>query len=257
MGKTAILYTCAHSHPEVPNDRADWMGEMIADIQPDIVFDLGDTHDMPSLSSHDTRYPKAMVAAQYGRDIEHGLEFLDRMRAPMKRRKRKRPFYVGMEGNHEYRIKKAIAHDPRLEGSRYGVSFSHLQTDYFYDEYHEYENTAPKVSSYEGVCFAHYVASGNYGTAMSGIHHAYGLVQKLHNSVVVGHSHKRGMYFKDDARPSPSIGLVAGCFKGKAESWAGQANNEWWKGCVILRGLECGSFDPEFVSLSRMEEAYG
>ena len=41
--------------------------------------------------------------------------------------------------------------------------------------------------------------------------------------------------FKDDAFPSPSIGLVAGCFKGGQEGWAGQANLEWWKGVVIKR----------------------
>ena len=72
---------------------------------------------------------------------------------------------------------------------------------------------------------------------MSGEHHAYSLIKKRHSSITVGHSHRRHIYFKDDAYPKPSIGLVAGCFKGGERGWAGQANLEWWKGVVIKRNI--------------------
>jgi hypothetical protein len=65
------------------------------------------------------------------------------------------------------------------------------------------------------------------------------------------------VYFKDSAHPRPIIGLVAGCFKGAEESWAGQANGEWWKGVVIKRELDKGVYEPEFVSMKRLEELYG
>ena len=92
---------------------------------------------------------------------------------------------------------------------------------------------------------------------MSGEHHAYSLVKKRHSSITVGHSHRRHIYFKDDAHPKPSIGLVAGCFKGSEEGWAGQANLEWWKGVVIKRNIDNGTYDPEFVSLERLKAEYG
>ena len=83
------------------------------------------------------------------------------------------------------------------------------------------------------------------------------MIKKRHSSTTVGHSHRRHLYFKDDAFPNPSIGLVAGCFKGGQEGWAGQANLEWWKGVVIKRNISSGAYDPEFVSLERLKAEYG
>ena len=255
--KTAIVFTCAHSDPRSDNSRADLLSSLIYDVRPDYVVDLGDTADLQSLSSHDTRYPQALVTASYEADINQYNDFQQRLRHKIKKAKVKRPAYFGHEGNHENRIKKALKNDPRLEGDRYGVSFKHLQTNYWYDEYHEYKNSAPAISEYDGVTYAHFIASGNYGTAMSGEHHAYNLLKKRHVSTTVGHSHKRSMFFKDDAYPNGAIGLVAGCFKGRQEEWAGQANNEWWKGVVIKRNIDNGMYDPEWVSMDRLEKEYG
>jgi len=155
------------------------------------------------------------------------------------------------------RLKKAISLDPRLEGDKYGISFSHLQTDHWFDEYHEYHNSGPAIADYDGVSYAHYFSAGNFGSAMSGIHHGYALLQKRNSSATCGHSHKRSLYFKDDAHPNPIIGLVAGCFKGAEESWAGQANTGWWKGVVIKREISNGFYEPQFVSMKELQKAYG
>ena len=257
MTKTAVVLTCAHSDPSIPNERFDWLGEFLYDIRPDYVIDLGDGADLKSLNSFDTRYPQAIVAQNYESDINHYNDAMDRMRRKFRTMKKRRPAFFGFEGNHENRIKKAIANDPRLEGATYGISFSHLQTDVWFDEYHQYNNSAPAIFDYDGVSYAHYIASGNYGTAMSGLHHAYGLVQKRHCSTTVGHSHKRSLFFKDDAHPNPTIGLVAGCFKGGEEGWAGQSNMEWWKGVIVKRNVQDGYYEPEFVSLGRLRDVYG
>ena len=255
--KTAVVFTCAHSDPSVPNDRFDWLGNLLYDIRPDYVVDLGDGADLKSLNSYDTKYPKAIIAQNYEEDINCYNDAQERLRRKFKQMKKKRPAFFGLEGNHENRIKKAIAHDPRLEGNKYGISFSHLQTNTWFDEYHEYNNSATSIADYDGISYAHYIASGNYGTALSGIHHGYGLVQKRHCSTTVGHSHKRSLFFKDDAHPNPTIGLVAGCFKGGQEGWAGQSNLEWWKGVIIKRNIQNGYYEPEFVSLERLRDIYG
>lgn len=255
-GKTAIVWTCAHASPEVSNERFDWLGSLIEDIKPDYVVDLGDGADMRSLNTYDTRYPQAIVTQSYEADIECYNEAMDRIWGRYRISKKKRPFRIGFEGNHEHRIKKALAHDPRLEGQKYGVSFKHLQTDYWFDEYHHYDNGGPAIADYDGVSYAHYFSAGNFGSAMSGIHHAYGLLQKRNHSSTCGHSHKRSVYFKDDAHPTPIIGLVAGCFKGAEETWAGQSNKDWWKGVVIKREISKGCYEPEFVSLERLRKAY-
>jgi hypothetical protein len=257
IGKTAIVWTCSHSTPEVSNERFDWLGDLIEDIKPDYVVDLGDGADMKSLNSYDTRYPQALVAQSYEEDIDHYNEAMDRVWGRYKVSKKKRPHRIGFEGNHESRIKKAIALDPRLEGNKRGISFKHLQTDHWFDDYHEYENGGPAIKDYDGVSYAHFFSSGNFGNAMSGTHHAYGLLQHRNHSSTCGHSHKRSLYFKDSAHPKGIIGLVAGCFKGGEEGWAGQANRDWWKGVVIKRNIDDGMYEPEFISLARLKAAYG
>ena len=256
-GKTVVVFSCAHTDPTVSNERFSWLGEFLYDLKPDYVVDLGDGADMRSLNTYDTRYPQAIVSQSYAADIEHYNDAMERMRWKFRHHKRKRPVYIGFEGNHENRIKRAISHDPRLEGSKYGISFSHLQTDLWFDEYHEYHNSAPAIADYDGVSYAHYFSSGNYGTATSGMHHAYSVISNRNHSSTCGHSHKRSLYFKDAAHPRPIIGAVVGCFKGAEESWAGQANNEWWKGLVIKREVSHGVYEPEFVSMKRLEEMYG
>lgn len=249
--------TCAHVTPEVSNNRFTLLGRFLYDLKPDTFIDLGDFDDMKSLNTFDTRHPKAIVQQNYGRDIEYGQEARERIWEPFKRNKKRMPFRVGFEGNHENRIKKAVASDPRLEHPKYGISFDHLQTDQWYDEYHEYVDSAPAIACYDGVSYAHYFSSGNYGTAVSGIHHAYTLLQNRNSSSTCGHSHKRDLHFKDGSYPKGIIGLVAGCFKGGNETWAGQANKDWWKGIVVKREVADGYYEPEFVSLKQLEKMYG
>lgn len=257
MTKTAVVFTCSHADPEASNERFSWLGEFLYDLKPDYVVDLGDGADMRSLNSYDTRYPSQIVNQSYEKDIEWYNDAQERLRWKFKKNKRKKPTWYGLEGNHENRIKKAIAHDPRLEGSTHGISFSHLQTDHWFDEYTEYENSAPSVLDLDGVSYAHYFSSGNYGSAISGIHHAYALLQHRNHSSTCGHSHKRSIHFKDSAHPQGIIGLVAGCFKGKDEAWAGQSNREWWRGVVVKRNIDNGLYEPEFISMDTLEREYG
>jgi|GEM_PF-3579295 hypothetical protein len=255
-GKTAVVFSCAHSDPSVSNERFDWLGELIWDVKPDYVVDLGDGADMRSLNSFDSaKAPKNFVSQSYQADIECYNEAMDRMRIKFKANKRKRPAYYGFEGNHETRIRRAIGMDPRIEGEKYGISFKHLGTDTWFDEYHEYEHDAPAIHDYDGVSYAHFFTNGY--RPMSGVNHAAGILAKRFGSATCGHSHKRDMKIRDDVHPYGAIGLVAGCYKGAPEGWAGQMNKEWWSGVIIKREIENGMYEPEFVSQERMKATYG
>ena len=251
-----LVFSCAHADPHHSNDRALWLGKYIHDKKPKRVIDLGDGADMTSLNSFDTRRPAALVHQNYGEDIECYNDFQEKLRHAIKKSKRRRPHWIGFEGNHEHRIKKALEADPRLTakpGSNYGVAYSHLQTKKWFDEYHEYENSGPAIARYGGVDFAHFFSSGNFGSATSGVNHALSVINNRHNSSVCGHSHKRNIYFKDGAN---SIGLVVGCYKGHEEGWAAQANKDWWHGVVLLKGMSNGMFEPEFISIEQLKKEY-
>jgi len=258
QGKTAVVFTCAHDRPEVSQERFKWLGKLIEDIKPDYCVDLGDGAEMASLNSFDTRYPQAIVAQNYEADIDSYNKAQDILWGRFKKSKKKRPYRIGFMGNHENRISRAVKTDPRLEGGKYGISLSHLQNDHWFDDYHEYENGGPAIATYDDVAYAHYFSSGNMGSAMSGVHHAYSMLQHKGMSSTCGHSHKRSVYFKDGSGISGGmIGLVSGCFKGAEESWAGQSNKDWAKGVVIKRNICKGMYDLEWVSMCALENAYG
>lgn len=255
--RTAVVFSCAHADPQTPNDRFSWLGNFLYDIKPDYVVDLGDGADMRSLNTYDTRYPTGFNAPSYEKDIDCYNDAQERLRHRFKYAKKKVPYWIGMEGNHEHRIKRAIQHDPRLSGGKYGISFGHLQTSSWFNEYHEYEHSAPSIARYDGVDYAHFFTSGNTVNAVSGLHHANTLINNRHSSATCGHSHKRDIKFVDGASPYPLVGLVAGCYKGGPEHWAGQSNKGWWKGVVVKRELENGYYEPEFVSKEILEREYG
>ena len=52
-GKTHLVIPDSHAHPDYSNERYDWLAELILDIKPDVVIDIGDWFDMPSLCSYD------------------------------------------------------------------------------------------------------------------------------------------------------------------------------------------------------------
>jgi len=256
MSKTHLVWSCAHACPSADNERFEWLGKFIYDLKPDMCIDLGDGADMRSLNMYDKAKPGNVVLESYERDIDVYNDSQEKLRHQFRYHRRKKPTWIGFEGNHETRIKTALSVDPRLEGSRYGISFSHLQTKTHFDEYHEYENSAPAIANYGGVDYAHFFAPGNSSRAVSGIHHAYGLIQARAVSSTCGHSHLRSSYFKDGAGANGLVASVVGCYKGKAESWAGQANRSWWKGVLVKREVENGMYEPQWISMDTLKKEY-
>lgn len=255
--KTAVVFTCSHADPSVTNERFEWLGKLIFDVKPDYVIDLGDGAEMASLNSYDSSSSPSFHAQSYEKDIEAYNDAQEKLRHPFRKSKKRKPAWFGLEGNHEHRIKKAIEKDSRLGGDKFGISFKHLQTNQWFDEYHEYTHKAPAIADYDGVSYAHFFASGSLGNPISGTHHAHSIINARLCSSTCGHSHKRSFFPADYAHPRPILGLVAGCFKGQDSGWAGQANKQWWHGVVIKRGIDQGSYDPEFVSLRRLRQVYG
>lgn len=256
--KTAVVYTCAHATPECSNERFDWLGSFLYDLKPDYVVDLGDGADLKSLNVYDKSKPKAIAnSPTYEQDIECYNDAQERVQWKFRHNKRRMPDFFGFEGNHENRIARAIETDPRLEGSKNGISFSDLQTDKWFTEYHRYDNGAPAEFVYDGVCYAHYFSGGNSGRPISGTHHGHALLQKRHGSATCGHAHIFDYKVDRGAYPNPIHGLVAGSFKGKDESWAGQSNRMWSRGVAVKRYLKDGDYNLQWVSMEQLRVEYG
>jgi hypothetical protein len=249
---THLVIPDAHAHYQHHNKRAEWLGELIADVKPDVVINIGDAWDMPSLSSYD-RGRKSFQGRTYRADIDAGLDFQDRLWSRVKRRKKKRPLSVFCVGNHEQRIARAVDLQPELDGA---VGYSDLQLDRWYDEIIHYEGTTPGHIEIDGITYAHYFISGVAGRPVGGEHPATSLITKKLSSATQGHLHLADWSTRMALDGQRIMGCFVGSYLDYQTDWAGVISNLWWNGVVIKRNVSDGCYDPEFVSIARLKKEY-
>lgn len=252
MTKTHLVIPDLHAHPDHDNMRADCIGKLIVDVKPDVIINLGDTWDMPSLCTYD-KGKRNFVHRNYKKDVAAGCELNERLFEPMKRQKKKKPYSIFLEGNHEERIRRAIDAHPELDGA---ITYDDLQLDTWYDKVVYYDGGTPGVFAIDGICYAHYFVSGVMGRPIGGEHHAYSLLSKHYSSCTCGHSHLMDFAVRTQANGKKLFGLVAGACIGYHQGWAGHANQLWWDGVVVKRNVHDGQYDPQFISLEALFREY-
>lgn len=253
MSKTHLFVTDQHAHYEHDNHRATLLSKLIQEVKPDVLIFGGDLVDMPSLSSYD-RGKKSFEGRTYRADIESGNEFLDLVFSPLKKAKKKLPYSVFLEGNHEHRIKRAINLQPELDGT---IDLFDLNLDENFDEIIEYEGGTPGIINLDGINYAHYFVSGVNGKPIGGERPAYSLLSKQLASCTVGHVHTVDYHVRTTADHRRLHGLVGGCFFDYNSDWAGNTNPLYWRGCIVKSNVENGDYDPHFISLRQLERRYG
>jgi hypothetical protein len=246
LSKVHIVIPDSHAHPSYSNKRYTWLGNLIADVKPDVVVDIGDWFDMPSLCSYD-QGTKGFEGRRYKLDIQAGCEAQDRLLSIVRRQKQKLPRFVRTLGNHENRIVKAIDRDPVLEGT---IGLSDLQSR----EYKWEEIPFLDIVNIDGINYSHYFVSGVLGRAVP---NATQLLMKQLDSCTMGHHHTFDYSRRSTAAGKTINALVCGVFQDYQSGYAGQANQIWDKGVVIKRNVEKGNYDIEWVSLERLKKAYG
>lgn len=251
--KIHLVIPDQHAHPDYSNERANYLGKLIADLKPDVVVNLGDGADMASLSSYD-KGTKAFVGRSYQKDIEAHLDFQERIWSTVRRAKKKLPKRIYLIGNHEQRINRAVNIQPELEGT---ITLNDLELDTFYDVTVPYSGNTPGAYEQDGIIYAHYFVSGVMGRPISGEHPAYSLLSKQFQSCTAGHLHTTDYCVRTRSDGKKIMGLVAGVYQDYFADFAGEANKLWWSGVAIKRGVEDGAYDLELVSLERLRRIYG
>ena len=238
-----------HAHPDHNNNRFERIGELVADVKPDHVICIGDWADMPSLSTYD-RGTKGFEGKRYHLDVASAIDAQERFFRPIRDRKKRLPKFWMLEGNHEYRIKKAIDRDPvQLEGI---ISLNDLQYREFGWEVVEYNGSSPGILELDGIAYSHYFTSGVMGRPIGGLHPAYQLLVKQYQSCTQGHTHTTDYCVRTTASGRNIHGLVVGCAVDYFCPWAGEANSLWWRGCIIKDNVENGQYDPQWIGLDRV-----
>jgi len=253
-GKTMLCIGDSHAHPEHSNHRYEWLGRMVVDLQPDIIWDVGDWWDMPSLFPSDVG-KKSFEGKRYWRDIEAGLDAMDRFQKPIDeynqgRRNKYEPRKIRTLGNHEFRIERVIELEPHFSGI---ISTDDLMSTLY--GWEEYEFKTPVVV--EGVALCHYFVSGIMERAIGGEHPATMLIKKQFHSCLQGHSHQLDYADRVDASGQVIQAFHIGCYFDYDMDWAGkQANRMYNRGLLVLRNVRRGQFDFEWVSIKRVQEKY-
>lgn len=214
---------------------------------------MGDTFDMPSLSSYD-KGKRAFHGRSYAKDIEAGVEFQDRMWHPVKSRKKKMPIRIQIVGNHEFRIEKALDLSPELSET---IGMKDFQFSDYSDEIVSYDGIYPGEITLDGISYGHYFTSGVKGLPISGEHSAYSLLAKRFCSSTGAHSHTLDYTIRENGLGRWIQGLVAGCFLDYECPWAGGSSRGWWSGVVIKRGVSEGQYSPQFISIQELQKEYG
>lgn len=251
-GKTHVVIPDPHAHYQHNNDRATWLGRLIRDIRPDVVVNLGDTADMPSLSGYD-KGRKCFQGRTYRQDIDAANDFEERLWHTVKKAKKKLPDRYTLIGNHEYRIHRAIEMQPELEGA---VGFGDLNLDYWYDVIVPYDGGTPGVVEVDGIHYAHYFVSGVMGRPVGGVHPAASLLAKQYGSCTAGHLHLLDYSLNTTVDGNKMHALVAGCYMDYRADWAGKINDLWWSGVIIKRNVQDGQYDLETVHIDRIRKEY-
>lgn len=241
--------------PDVPLDYLEWVGRYIVDQKPDVIVQIGDFADLPSLSSYDVG-KKSFEGRRYIKDIKVVHEAMEKLLSPIKefnfrarknKEKQYRPRMVLTHGNHENRITRVIESDPKLDGT---LDISDLQYASF--GWEEVEFLKPIII--DGIAYCHYFTSGVLGRPVSS---ARNLVIKKHMSCVQGHVQHWEMHREVRADEYPIIGLFVGSCYLHNEDYLGRQGNNYWRGVWVLNEVKEGDFQPMPVSLNFLRDKYG
>lgn len=245
----------SHCKPGVSNERFTWLGRLVEEWRPEVIVEIGDLFDMPSLSDYDTgkhcfegrRYKEDLLA---GQDAYRLLE-KEISKASWRGRKYN-PIRWKLLGNHEERILRVLNRDPRLIGT---IGVEDLGVEQWGWQTPSYLSPV----EINGVFFNHYMVSGVMGRPIGGENPATALCNKMHRSCVVGHLHLFDYSERSDVQGNKIQSTVVGCFldKNQVEAYSGEAQKMWHNGVVKLHNVENGSYDLETMSISRLEKTYG
>ena len=253
MTKILVIPDC-QVKDGVDTSYLDWIGQYIVEKQPDVIVQIGDFADMPSLSSYDVG-KKSFEGRRYTKDVEAAQMAMARLVTPINMlqarqyRDKKRvykPRMVLTLGNHEERINRAVNNDPKLEG------LLHIR-DLGYEGFGWEVVPFLRPIVIEGVAFAHYFVTGTAGRAAST---ANAMLNKKHMSCIAGHQQGKQIAssFKADGKQITAI--IAGSCYLHDEEYMGEQGNKHWRGVVMLHEVKEGEFDEMFVSLDYLRKKY-
>lgn len=253
MSKHLVIPDC-QVKPGHSVDYLRYIGQYAAEKKPDVIVQIGDFADMPSLSSYDVG-KKSFEGRTYKADVEAVVAGMQALMEPILKEqdrlirnkdKRWNPRLVLTLGNHEARIDRAIDLDRKLDGL---IGIKDLAYESFGWEVHPFL----EVVVIDGVAYSHYFTSGVLGRPVTT---AQMLITKKHMSCFAGHQQGRQIAYGRRADGKEMTTIIAGSCYEHNEDYMGPQGNEHWRGMYMLHEVNDGSFDEMAVSLDYLRRTY-
>lgn len=240
--------------PGHSTDYLEAIGAYIVDKKPDVIVNIGDFADMPSLSTYDIG-KKAFEGRRYRADIEAAKDGMERLLKPLNDfntqakkngKKQYKPRMVLTLGNHCNRIDRAVNNDPKLDGV---LSVDDLEYEKFGWEIFPFLD----VVVIDGVAYSHYFSTGAMGRPAST---ANAQLNKKHQSCIAGH--QQGLQiataFRADGRMITSV-ICGSCYEHN-EDYMGPQGNIHFRGALMLHDVNDGEFNLVPLPLKYLKGRY-
>lgn len=230
------------------------IGNYLVDKQPDVIVNLGDFADMPSLSSYDVGR-KAFEGRRYVNDVGAVRDAMQALLTPINkfnekaRKNGKKLYKPRMDltlGNHEARITRAVEGDVKLDGT---ISIADLQYERAGWTVHPFQN----VVVIDGIAYAHYFVTGVAGRAASS---AAAQFRKTNMSSIAGHQQGLQIHTGGRADGARLTSIIAGSCYEHNEDYLGPQGNKHWRGLLVLHEVHEGEFDLMPLSLGYIKRKY-
>lgn len=231
------------------------IGNYIVKKKPDVIVNIGDFADMPSLSSYDVG-KKAFEGRRYSTDVQAVRDAMNVLLKPIndhneqQRKNGKKLYRPRMEltlGNHEARITRAVNSDAKLEGV---LSINDLGYEQVGWNVHDFLD----VVIVDGIAYSHYFVTGVAGRAASS---AAAQFRKTNMSCIAGH--QQGLQIHTGSRADGALlhSVIAGSCYEHDEDYLGPQGNKHWRGFLVLHDVKDGQTDGLMpVSLKWCKEHY-
>jgi len=239
----------------IPTDYLAWLGQYIIHKKPDVIVQIGDFADMPSLCSYDVG-KKSYEGRRYIQDINAVKAGMNRLMLPLAQyneaagrnhKPRYKPRLVLTLGNHEDRITRAIDSDAKLDGL---ISLDDLS----YSPWGWEVVPFLKPIAIDGIHYCHYFPSGAMGRPCTT---SRSILNKYHQSCFAGHQQGREIAYSKRADGKTITAIIAGSYYEHDEVYLNPVTNLHWRGVYMLHEVEDGQFDEMAVSLSYLKRKYG
>lgn len=247
VGRVHCMIPDCQIKPNSPTDHLVWIGKYIAEIKPDVIVNIGDFCDAPSLSYYD-KGKRAMEGRRVQLDLDAANEANILLTSQWRDIEGYNPEMHLTLGNHENRITRYVECNPALDGFLSVDNLNYKQTGWTVHEF-------LKQVVIDGVSYAHFFANPMTGRPYGGAN-IDTRIKTIGYSFSMGHQQMHMAGQRPLGNGKIIRGLVSGACYLHDEDYKGTQGNTHWRGIIIKHEVKDGAYDIMEVSLDFLCRKY-